>query len=200
MAHPHLLRQPPSLEDPRSLTLPFTSPPPAHLPLLLGPANVARLPLLLHFHPPPSPPGPLLTPAPILPGATIGAEKMMIFFSASNAMNDYDPVGNMLHAKCSDLFPRFKPAGLTFLNFNALLRPDAHVYLHLRLLHRLDLISPRIRIKSCSLLIFSFSLFPLSMYISTSLPHFAFSFLILQSFGSNTSLTRPISTFLRRAR
>ena len=55
---------------------------------------------------------------------------MMTSFSVSNAMNDFDPVGAMLPAKCSALSPRSALVGLNFLNYDDLLPHDAPPYPH----------------------------------------------------------------------
>ena len=55
----------------------------------------------------------------------------MISFSASNAMNDFDPVGATSPQKCSES-PRSALVGLNFLSYNGWLHHD----LHLRLLPR----------------------------------------------------------------
>ena len=55
---------------------------------------------------------------------------MMIPFLVSNAMNDFDPVGATLPARCSARCPRSALVGLNFLNFNDLLPRDAPPYLH----------------------------------------------------------------------
>ena len=67
----------------------------------------------------------LLFPPPLAPSLTplgmmIGAPKMMTFFSASNAMNDFDPVGATSPAKCSAPNLRFALVGLNFLNYSDL--------------------------------------------------------------------------------
>ena len=55
---------------------------------------------------------------------------MTISFLVSNAMNDSDPVGATLPARCSARCPRSEPVGLSFLNFNDSLPNDAPPYLH----------------------------------------------------------------------
>ena len=83
----------------------------------------AFLPLLRAQNPPHlmSPTLTLLPLDPRLLGMMIGAPMMMIYFSASNTMNDYDyvPAGNMWLAKCNDHFLKYKHAGLTSWRFNA---------------------------------------------------------------------------------
>ena len=89
------------------------------------PANAAHLPppprLLLPFslHP--------LPPAQTHLGKTIGAPKMMTSSSASNAMNDFDPVGATLPRRCSAQNPKSALVGLNFLNYNGWLHPDLHL-------------------------------------------------------------------------
>ena len=51
---------------------------------------------------------------------------MTTYFSASNAMNDYDPVGATSPRKCSAQNLKFVLVGLNFLNYNGWLHPDIH--------------------------------------------------------------------------
>ena len=106
LSHPHSPLPVPSFPLPLGLPSPPTSANDAH-PL--------RLP------PPPLPlfPPPLALPV-TPPGMMIGAPKMMTFFSVSNAMNDFDPVGGVSPAKCSALNLRSALAGQNFLNYSDL--------------------------------------------------------------------------------
>ena len=97
------------------------------------PANDAHLPplpppLLLLFPPPLAPP---LTPL----GMMIGAPKVTTSFSASNATNDFDPVGATSPAKCSAPNLRSALVGLNFLNYNDLPHDDVRLRLSLSPTH-----------------------------------------------------------------
>ena len=109
---------PPSLSPAPSSPLPHTAPFPLDL------ANAAPLLLLpLPLHPPDT--------TQTLLGMTIGAPKMMTFFSASNATNDFDPAGATSPQKCSAQSPRSALVGLNFSNYNGWLQ---HHDFHLGLL------------------------------------------------------------------
>ena len=119
--HLLLLRpSPPHPPHPVHLSLP---PPMAPFPPV--PANAAHLPLLplpllpFFLHP--------LAPTQTPLGKTIGAQKMTTSFSASNAMNDFDPVGATSPRKCSAQNPKSALVGLNFLNYNGWLHPDLHL-------------------------------------------------------------------------
>ena len=96
--------------------------PPPMAPFPPVPANAAHLPPL----PPPPLPFflPLLAPTQTPLGKTIGAPRMTTYFSASNAMNAYDPVGATSRRKCSAQNLKSVLVGLNFLNYNGWLHPD----------------------------------------------------------------------------
>ena len=52
---------------------------------------------------------------------------MMTFFSASNAMQDFDPVGATSLPKWSAQSPRSVLVGLNFLNYNGGLHHNLHL-------------------------------------------------------------------------
>ena len=94
--------------------LPSSSP---QTPLTFPPPPRLLLPFSLHP----------LAPTQTHLGKTIGAPKMMTSSSASNAMNDFDPVGATSPRRCSAQNPKSALVGLNFLNYNGWLHPDLHL-------------------------------------------------------------------------
>ena len=112
------------------------SPPPPPLPVHLSllppwPPSLPSPQTPLTFPPLPSPLLPFfltpLAPTQTPLGKTIGAPKMTTSSSASNAMNDFDPVGATSPRKCSAQNPKSVLVGLNFLNYNGWLHPDIHL-------------------------------------------------------------------------